>query len=47
MQLAVAVPADYAVGLDLAPAVADCFGAVGKLHKERLKLQVHAEEYSK
>lgn len=41
-----AVAANRAVGLDLAEEVPECFSSVGKLHKESVKLKVHAEEFS-
>lgn len=46
VQLNVAIAASRAVGLDLAEAVPDCFSAVGKLHKQSIKVKVHAEEFS-
>ncbi|KAL1891618.1 retrograde regulation protein 2 [Sporothrix stenoceras] len=46
VHLNVFVAASRAVGLDLAEELPECFGSVGKLHKESVRLKVHAEKFS-
>lgn len=42
--LNVTVASSRAAGLDLADAVADCFGVVGKQHRKSIKLAISVDE---